>query len=57
MQEERLLIDKRAKIADDFDQRANQTITHTFFGADEETGLNMLVQEQKQLEKMQAYSF
>lgn len=31
-------------------------IEHTFFG-NEETGLNMLVSEQKQLEKMQAYSF
>lgn len=29
---------------------------HTFFGKDQE-GLQMLVQEQKQLEKMQAYSF
>lgn len=33
-----------------------KTIEHTFFGQ-EETGLNMLVSEQKQLEKMQAYSF
>ena len=33
-----------------------KSISHTFFGQ-EETGLNMLVSEQKQLEKMQAYSF
>lgn len=37
-------------------KEGNKVIEHTFFG-NEETGLNMLVSEQKQLEKMQAYSF
>jgi hypothetical protein len=34
-----------------------KVIEHTFFGDNDKTGLNMLVQEQKQLESMQAYSF
>jgi len=38
------------------ENKDNKVIEHTFFGS-EETGLNMLVSEQKQLEKMQAYSF
>jgi len=33
------------------ENKDNKVIEHTFFGS-EETGLNMLVSEQKQLEKM-----
>jgi hypothetical protein len=38
-------------------QDNGKVVEHTFFGHGDDTSLNMLVSEQKQLEKMQAYSF
>lgn len=73
IQDTKVKADQQAKSADEFDKGFNQqalsglkvgekgnngsVVEHTFFGGDGKQGLNMLVSEQKQLEKMEAYNF